>query len=246
MFSSLSPHSWKHGVGGSGRNNNKNKPAATVAVEKRQQSVVAVTAVEDEEPQVPMVRIGVLSRSSSTTNTTTPRTQSSIMVPPPSRVPSTRVSDLSIETIRQSLREMEVQLVIAQNTVAAETRAEYDFNDETHHSSHPLSKVSKPPHYRIKDDYDDDDDDYGDNKENDQPNSTNQDIKRVLDDLQWAEFVTFRSPKKPTHKRSKSQSGNTTALCIKSTGRNSHPERQGRSWWRKHPIDNETNHRVGQ
>jgi hypothetical protein len=161
MFS-LSPH-WKHGAGRS------NKKQSAGAVE-RQKSLG-----EEEEPQTPIVRIGVLSRSST-------QTQSVEMVPP-SRVPSARVSDSSIETIRQSLREMEAQLVIAQNTVAAETRAEYDFNEtaKVNEAFEMLSEkvLPKPPH--TMDDYNDNSD-----KENAQPCPTNQDIKRVLDDLQWA------------------------------------------------------------
>ena len=77
---------------------------------------------------------------------------------------------------------MEVQLLIAQNTVSAETRAEYDLNSETNvHQS-----AEAPPEMMVSEKkkvlpYKEDED-----KENAQPLPTNQDIKRVLDDLQWA------------------------------------------------------------
>ena len=130
-------------------------------------------ASESEKVQAPMVRIGVLSRS-----TNTPPESMEMM--PPSRVQSYRVSDSSIESIRQSLREMELQLVVAQNTVAAETRAEYDL----YYQSSTLVNPEKLP---VMTKEDEEEENY-DGKENACPvdQDTDQDIKRVLDDLQWA------------------------------------------------------------
>ena len=135
----------------------------------------------EEEIHAPKVRIGVLSRSTST-STTSAQAGVEMMVVPPSRVQSSRVSDSSIETIRQSLREMEAQLAVAQTTVAAETKAKYDLHENTagSHSTrmnHPESKVVVPTHTSKQKEDDED-------KENTFP--ADQDIKRVPDDLQWA------------------------------------------------------------
>ncbi|KAL3939064.1 MAG: hypothetical protein SGBAC_006147 [Bacillariaceae sp.] len=166
----LSPH-WKHHSSGGGSGGGRNKVAVVDHSVKEETSNVVIEEEEEEKLQAPMVRIGVLSRS---------RTVETVMVVPPSRAPSARVSDSSIETIRRSLREMEVQLVIAQDTVTAETRAEYDLRGETkeQQSAEAPPEMIESEKKKVLS-----------YKEGDEENAqlpTNQDIKRVLDDLQWA------------------------------------------------------------